>query len=160
MKPWKVWLSGLTLFGAGVLLGVLLPFVFGRFVGPGMLSGGGFGGAVHGPEGAPPTPDRFIMGHMTRTLNLDPGQQEKIRPLVRAMVEEIHSINKQVFSETDRVADAYGKRIKELLTAEQAERFDKMVEHIRSRRARMLPPPGPPPPGMPPGFAPPPPESQ
>jgi len=108
--------------------------------------------AVGGPlmRHAPPGPEMPApMEHMSRALRLDPDQRRAIREILVRDRRRIHALLEETHGE-----------IRELLTPEQRERFDRMRPERRlrhegppgrgeRRRLRDLPPPGDdaPPPG-------------
>jgi hypothetical protein len=82
------------------------------------------------PRGRPPEPP---VAHLVRELSLTPEQAERLRTIFEESRTRMHA-----------QAEATRERIREILTPDQRERFDRM--------GPPPPPPGfPPPPGGPPG---------
>jgi Spy/CpxP family protein refolding chaperone len=153
-KPWQLVLILAGIFVAGGVTGTFVTLHFGRewaFRRP-------------GPDykWAP-----NHLKHLSDRLNLQPAQEEQIRPIVTRNMEELSKVRNNCITATKAVFDRMQQEISEKLTPEQLVKYEQFNKEMRERAKRVMPerfghPPGPdgPPPGGPghaPGDMPPPP---
>ncbi len=95
-------------------------------------------------------PQQLVLERMTHDLGLNPDQRAQVGLLLTEMFDRIGELRKPIMDQEGAILDEYmSGRIRDVLTAEQAARHDKQLEHLREMRKRMgsMPPLGGPPPG-------------
>lgn len=94
--------------------------------GPGGWSGHGAG---HGHG--------FAMEHLTKSLNLTPDQQAKIKPLFDQARPQIIAIHKDAMQKTQAIVDKTMTQVRPLLTADQQSKFDALQKARQDMRNAM-----------------------
>jgi Spy/CpxP family protein refolding chaperone len=114
----------------------------------GVLAGGAgtffYGWRMMGPQGGAARREKIIR-HMTRKLDLNEKQVQKIRAIMEETGSKIRDLRKQHRPEFDAVRTESHDRIRKELTPEQAVKFEEMVKKFEERRKRGDAPPPPPP---------------
>lgn len=133
-KPWKVVLILAGIFILGGVTGAVVTMRFGR---PWMLR-------PPGPEQW--TPNR--LKHLAERLDLNPGQVEQIRPIMRRNLEDIRRLRDESMVGAKAIFERMEREISDKLTPEQRVKFDQMNRDFRERarkfmQERMNRPPGP-----------------
>jgi len=124
MKRWKPVLGVLLVFLLGAIAGAAIVHRVDRKNVEGFLSGRG---------GA--TAD-FVVRRLSRSLDLDPVQQDQVRAIVNETRRDIVEIRKPV---QDRIHAAFERsrvRIREVLRPDQQEKFDRIRSGGRKRWGR------------------------
>jgi len=124
MKRWKSILGVLLVFLLGALAGAAVEHRVARQSFENILSGKG-GGTVD-----------LVVGRLTRSLELDPTQQDQVRAIVTETRREIVEIRKPVHAQVMASIDASRTRIRAILRPEQQEKFDRFQAERRKRRGR------------------------
>jgi Spy/CpxP family protein refolding chaperone len=123
-KPWKVVLVLVGMFAAGVVTGGFLAArVIKRVAEKRTL-----------PEQWGPARLRMLADR----LELTPGQQEKLRPIVRRDVEDLGRIRHHSFNETKRILERMERDISAVLTPEQRVKFEQINREFRARAERFM----------------------
>lgn len=91
---------------------------------------GGFAG--HGGQG-----HRFAMEHLTKSLNLTPDQQAKVKPLLDQARPQIMAIHKDAMQKTQAIVDKTMTQIRPLLTQDQQTKFDALQKARQDLRNAM-----------------------
>lgn len=136
MKNWKVWTSFLTVFVAGVLVGVL-----------------GVGIALKLHFAPPRDQAQFhnmmrarILGTIKKEVRPDPAAIPAIEAAIDQSMQELETIRKEMHPRIKGAFDKGKERIKAHLTPEQRKRFDAVIKERREGKFDFfrLPPPPPP----------------
>ena len=159
-KPWQIWLVLIAIFTTGAVAGGLVERHIAR-------------------RHAPPPPELWVGRQIERVaseVNLTPEQAERIRPIIKANIDDLIKLRHQAFDIIDRME----KQVAAELTPEQRTKYEQILQEHREarrqaqeqrnarRRAEGVPPPGggrpdpsrddggqpPPPPPAPPDKAP------
>lgn len=142
-NTWKLVLSLLGIFIAGGVTGTFVTLRFGREW------------VVKRPG-----PDQWEGNHMKRLserLNLEPKQQEELRPIVRRNMEELSQVRNGCMTATKAVFEQMEREISEKLTPAQLVKYEQLNKEMRERAKKVVPDKnskplgsgGPPPPGEP-----------
>ena len=126
MKSWQVWAGILVIFLSGIVIGIVGSAAFFKHE---IL--------VHVQEG-PPAMRRFVVNVLTRELDLNEEQTEKITPIITDAQKEMLKIRASV---QPQVKDLIGKTIEQLdpvLTPEQQTKLHQMNQLLESRWAVTL----------------------
>jgi len=152
MSRWVAIVAVVALFLSGISIGAL-----------GVVLLGHHGGA---PEGAPgalmrspiPPPEVFI-DHLSRQLGLDDDQKGKIEVILAESEKRSDEIRREIRPRLEAQIEETHRRISELLTPEQRQKFDEFRRQMHRRSDRFFlgehahgpmhgpPPDVPPPPG-------------
>ena len=124
MKRWKSTLGVLLVFLLGALAGAAVVHRVGRQSVEAVLSGRG---------GA--TAD-FVVRRLTRSLDLDPAQQDQVRAIVTETRRDIVEIRKPIQGQIQEAFERSRVRIRAILRPEQQEKFDRIQSERRMRRGR------------------------
>ena len=92
---------------------------------------GGFGGhgGWHGHQ--------FAMERLTKSLNLTPDQQAKVKPLLDQARPQIMAIHKDAMQKTQAIVDKTMTQIRPLLTQDQQTKFDALQKARQDLRNAM-----------------------
>lgn len=123
----------LVVFLAGIVFGAGLMHLHGRHMRHKMFKDKDFHEKMH----------KRIMSKMQKRLDLDPEQFEKINTIMLNMHNQIQAFHEQHFPKMKKLFDTHFEQVKNVLTPEQAQKFEKL---IHSKREGMLGFPPPPPP--------------
>jgi len=124
MKQWKS------------ILGVLLVFLLGALTGAAVVhrvDRQGVEAVFSGRGGA--TAD-FVVRRLTRSLDLDPAQQDQVRAIVTETRRDIVEIRKPVHGQIQAALDRSRARVRAILRPEQQEKFDRIQAERRKRWER------------------------
>ena len=124
MKRWKSILGVLLVFLLGTLAGAAIMHRVDRQSVEGVLSGRGGGTA------------EFVVRRLSRSLDLDPAQQDQVRAIVAETRREIVEIRKPVQGTIDAAFERSRVRIRAILRPGQQEKFDRIQSERRKRRGR------------------------
>ncbi len=124
MKRWKPILGVLLVFLLGALAGATVAHRFDRHRVEAFLSGKG--GAT----------SDLIVGRLTRSLDLDRDQQDKVRAIVEETHREIAEIRKPVQDRVDAAIEGFRARIRAVLRPDQQEKFDRFQARHKRWRER------------------------
>jgi len=124
MKRWKSILGVLLVFLLGALAGAAVEHRIARQSFENILSGRG-GATVD-----------LVVGRLSRSLDLDPAQQDQVRAIVTETRREIVEIRKPVHAQVMSSIDTSRARIRAILRPEQQEKFDRIQAERRKRRER------------------------
>jgi len=124
MKRWKSILGVLLVFLLGALAGAAVVHRVGRQSVEAVLSGRG---------GA--TAD-FVVRRLSRSLDLDPAQQDQVRAIVTETRRDIVEIRKPVQGQIQAAFERSRVRIRAILRPDQQEKFDRIQSERRKRRGR------------------------
>ena len=121
MKKWKLVVGVLLVFATGILVGSFgtafgMRYFFDRF-----------------KKDSQYRVD-FIMGRLSRKLDLDAAQEKKIRLIVFQADLDMKQYWIKFLTETDEKLDHIKNKIKMQLNSDQAVRFEKLSEEIKARR--------------------------
>ena len=85
----------------------------------------------------PRRPDKArIVRHMTRELKLTDPQVQQVTRIVDESDQKFSELRKQTRPQFDAIRDESRARIREILTPEQATKFDEMVRRFEERRKK------------------------
>jgi hypothetical protein len=76
---------------------------------------------------------KLIVRSLSKKLNLDQTQREKVKQYLGETQAELHHVRKQFRPQMDIILEKNRMRIREVLRAEQLEAFDKLVEKHKAR---------------------------
>jgi Spy/CpxP family protein refolding chaperone len=123
-KPWKLVLLLAGIFLAGGATGALLTVKLGRNWGA-----------------ARPGPGQWSDGHLRRLaqrLELQPGQIDQLKPVIRRNMEEIARLRAESMTQTRAVFDRMEREISALLTPEQRIKFEESNREMRERMRKFM----------------------
>ncbi len=116
-KPWQIWLVLIAIFATGVAGGWLLAMH-----------------VVRRQARHPfPPPEVWVARQIERVageVQLTPEQQERIKPIVAANIDELLKLRRQAIDILDRM----GKQIAGQLTPEQRAKYEKILQDRREAR--------------------------
>jgi protein CpxP len=79
----------------------------------------------------------FGLEHMTKSLDLTPDQQAKVKPILDQTRPQVVAIHQEAMQKTHAVMDGAMSQIRPLLTPEQQKKFDGLKKaHEDMRKAR------------------------
>jgi len=123
--------------------GISLVFLLGALAGA-LGTGFYFKGHVEKfLEGGPPK--EKIMRRLTKTLELTPGQQEKIEPILAEAHRSLLDLRQKSFPEMRRIREESFALIKKELNPDQQKKLEDLKSRLKKHRPR-LPASSPPPP--------------
>jgi Spy/CpxP family protein refolding chaperone len=124
MKRWKSILGVLLVFLLGALAGAAVVHRVGRQSVEAVLSGRG------------EVASDFVVRRLTRSLDLDPAQQDQVRAIVTETRRDIVEIRKPIQGQIQEAFERSRVRIRAILRPEQQEKFDRIQSERRKRRGR------------------------
>ena len=124
MKRWKSIVGVLMVFLLGALAGAAVYHRFGHQRIEAVLSGRG-GATVD-----------LVVKRLSRSLDLDPAQQDQVRAIVTATRRDIVEIRKPIQGQIQAAFERSRVRIRAILRPEQQEKFDRIQSERRMRRGR------------------------
>jgi len=113
-KPWQIWLVLVAIFVTGAVGGGLVARHIAR-------------------KHAPPPPEIWVarqIEHVASEVRLTPEQTERIKPIVRANIEDLLRLRRQAFDVIDRM----GKQIAAELTPDQRTKYEQILMERREAR--------------------------
>ena len=116
-KLWQIWLVLIAIFATGAVGGGLVVRHIARRQAP--------------PP--PPPPEMWVVRQIERVageVKLTPEQTERIKPIVKANVEDLVKLRRQAFDIIDRME----KQIAAELTPEQRTRYEQILKEHREMR--------------------------
>ncbi|MBN2242333.1 MAG: hypothetical protein JW793_06545 [Acidobacteria bacterium] len=116
MSTWKNILAVISIFVLGTVFGLVIS----RQMSPGPPPPGG-----RGPMLSLPQLDRFL------DQDLTDEQKREISKILEEVRLELEGLRKEARPEIDRKMHEARRRIREILTPEQQEQFDRMIERDR-----------------------------
>ena len=133
MQRWKVWTAFLTVFAAGVIVGV---------------AGLGLTMKMHmAPPKDPAEFHRRMRQHMVEefmeTVRPDPDRKAEAEAVLNSIFDRLDGLREDTRPQIEAILKDGKEQLKSLLTPEQAARFDRMIEEKR-RPGPFGPPPPPP----------------
>lgn len=136
----RIWFSlfVLAVFGVGLAAGLLI----GRRMIPEGVSGRGVFRSPMGPAGigrAGGPPPGVLLERLTRELDLSPDQRTAVEGVLRASRTRVEQLQRDVRERFDAEQRSLRAEIREELTPEQQERFDRWMERAprgRGQRGR------------------------
>ncbi|MBI5773982.1 MAG: hypothetical protein HZA89_09610 [Verrucomicrobia bacterium] len=134
LRHWKVILSMLAIFAAGVVSGGLLVIKIARQV-----------SYRNSPEGWAP----LAFSDYKNRLKLTPEQTQKIKPILDQAGQDIRAARNSSWQEFVQIIRRANDDITPLLTPEQQKTFDEMKSQARERWKTRMQPPRPKPPEKP-----------
>jgi hypothetical protein len=78
----------------------------------------------------------LIVGRLSRKLDLDRAQQEKVRAIVTETRRDIDEIRKPVQAQVEAAIESSRARVRVVLRPDQQETFDRIQAERRKRRER------------------------
>lgn len=136
MKKWKIWTAFLTVFAAGILVGMA-----------------GLGLVLKHHFAPPENPAEFhrhiqqrMLEDFLESVQPDPSAIPAIQAVLNQVFEELNAIRDATRPRLEMILKNGEKRIKTHLTPEQAARFDRMIKERRRGGPGFLRLPPPPPP--------------
>jgi Spy/CpxP family protein refolding chaperone len=124
MKRWKSILGVLLVFLLGALAGAAVLHRVDRQNVEAVLSGRG-GATVD-----------LVVRRLSRSLDLDPSQQDQVRAIVTETHREIAEIRKPVHAQVTVAVERSRVRVRAILRPDQQEKFDRIQAERRKRRER------------------------
>ena len=119
----------------GALL-LLLAFVLGAAAG---ATGFGLYLVRTGWWGGPPRPERFqqfMLGRLTRELDLKPEQRQQVEAIMRETGEEFGRLRQEIGPRFREILARSRQRIRTVLDSGQQAKFDALVDEWQRRRER------------------------
>jgi Spy/CpxP family protein refolding chaperone len=124
MERWKSIVGVLLVFLLGALAGAAVVHRVDRQRVESVLSGRG-GVTVD-----------LIVRRLSRSLDLDPAQQDQVRAIVTETRRDIVEIRKPVQPQIDATIERSRARVRAILRPEQQEKFDRIQAERQKRRGR------------------------
>jgi hypothetical protein len=124
MKRWKSILGVLLVFLLGALAGAAVVHRVDRQRVEAVLSGRG-GATVD-----------LVVRRLSRSLDLDPVQQDQVRAIVTETRRDIVEIRKPVQGQVEAAIERSRARVRAILRSDQQEKFDRIQAERRKRRER------------------------
>ena len=124
MKRWKSILGVLLVFLLGALAGAAIVHRVGRQSVEAVLSGRG-GATVD-----------LVVRRLSRSLDLDPVQQDQVRAIATETRRDIVEIRKPVQGQVEAAFERSRVRVRAILRPEQQEKYDRIQAERRKRRER------------------------
>ena len=124
MKRWKSILGVLLVFCLGAIAGAAIGHRVDRQRMEAVLSGRG-GATVD-----------LIVRRLSRSLELDSSQREKVRAIVTETHRDIVEIRKPIQARIEATIERSRARVREILRPDQREKFDRIQAERRKRRER------------------------
>lgn len=78
-----------------------------------------------------------IMAKLDRRLNLDPAQKERISAILESKTEQFKTAKKRFGDSAKSIRESTERQIKECLRPDQIEKFDRMMDKMKSGKKRM-----------------------
>jgi protein CpxP len=133
----KAILIALAIFVLGMFCGSVGERWMGRHLGP---PGGGrfsrWGPPPRGERGGPPS-GRKMLGRLSHELDLSEEQREKIESILKKIRDQMRNVHQDVEKTMKPILEKSKAEIREILTPEQREAYDKFNEKMdRNRRGR------------------------
>ena len=75
----------------------------------------------------------IVVRNLSKKLNLDAGQREKIKGFVRDTQLEMQNVRKQFRPQIESILEKSRLRIREILRSEQIEKFDKLIAQYKAK---------------------------
>lgn len=129
MKRWQALVALAGLFALGVVSGSLGAHLY-------------YARALDRPPEPPPFFGGRIGPRLERHLELTPEQGEQLRAILAETRREAESLRRDLAPRMREVMESSERRIRELLTPEQRERFEGLRRHQRRRADRFFGGPG------------------
>jgi uncharacterized membrane protein len=114
---------------AGVFVGRRMDTADRQGRGGPMPGFGGPGGPRGGPGGGPPP--QVLLERLTRDLSLDAAQRDKVRDVLEASRPRVERLQREARDGFEAEQRALHDEIRTLLTPDQQERFDRLIERGR-----------------------------
>jgi hypothetical protein len=124
MKRWKSILGVLLVFLLGALAGAAVAHRVDRQRVEAVLSGRG-GATVD-----------LVVRRLSRSLDLDPVQQDQVRAIVTETRRDIVEIRKPVQGQVEAAFERSRVRVRAILRPDQQEKYDRIQAERRKRRER------------------------
>ena len=124
MTSQRVYIYFALTFLLGILAGAAGTFFFGRQM---------------GPPGGPARRER-ILRRMTRELDLNEKQVQQVRAIMEETRGKVEGLRKQHRPHYDAIRAESRDQIRQVLTPEQARKFDELVRKFEKRRRKLRPP--------------------
>ncbi len=121
MNRWRLWLAIASVFIVGAVTGGLVTSILIRHH------------VIRVMRHGPPRLEGMIEEHLIRDLDLTGEQREAIRKIAHEYDPLFRNIMEGSREEVKKLEDRLAAEIKEVLTPEQAEEFDKNRERIHAR---------------------------
>ncbi len=116
-----------------------LTFILGTVAGgAGIFFYGWYGGHWHRhPHGRPPK--EVIVRRLTHDLSLSDAQVQQLRPIVEQSMRKYSALQAQIGPQFRAIREESRKEIRQILTPEQAAKFDELVRRLDQRMKRERP---------------------
>jgi|GEM_PF-530748 len=115
------------------VVGVCLIFFFGLISGVGLSVKLVDWRIRHMVKDAPKSLGQIVVRRLDHELELDAGQREKVHAIVAENREQMRAIHRENQPRMEKIMDDATRRIREVLTPAQQEKFDTMVREGRHR---------------------------
>lgn len=116
MKKWKAVLGIVMVFALGVMAGGLVSMKVCRHMRPG------------------PPPVSAVMHKLDHRLGLDADQHRQVEAIIRDAHAQMDTVRKETLPRIDSIMQGARDRIRAVLTPEQREKFEKLVERWDKKR--------------------------
>lgn len=121
MKGWKSVISVILIFVLGGVAGALVMHEFDRQKVEGIMKG-------------EPGPTRdFIVNRLSRELNLDSAQLEKLRDIVRETHAEMRDVRRQYRPQMEEILKRSQDKVRAILRPDQLDTFNKILAERKKR---------------------------
>lgn len=131
------------------ILGVLLIFAFGVFVGA-VVSNAGVMKKLRGTLlGGPEAVMEVIVQRLDRELKFDPEQKRKVQTIMDDTQIRLRQLRQQIKPEQEEAMRSAETRTRAILYPEQVSKFDKLISRGRQQKNLNGPTTSPPPPSTP-----------
>ncbi|MBN1472696.1 MAG: hypothetical protein JW925_13030 [Syntrophaceae bacterium] len=77
-----------------------------------------------------------IVRHLSKKLDLDQEQKNKIRDYIKETQTELHNVRKQVRPQIEIALEKSRLKLRSVLRPEQIERYDKLIDDYRAKTVK------------------------
>ncbi len=136
MKNWKIWTAFLTVFIAGISVGVF---------GSGLYVKHRLHPRNHNPAEFHKIIKERMLSHIQNEVHPSPEIMPAIESILDETLDKARDLRREVHPRIKTILEDGQSRIKALLPPEQQERFEAFTKRLREQPHKYLPPPPPPP---------------
>jgi hypothetical protein len=122
MKNWKAIVSITVVFLLGVMAGAIVEHTSCRQRMDKII------------KGEPGAMREFIVQRLNKELNLDPGQLEQLRTIIKETHAEMKNLRRQIRPQTEEVLARSQDRVRSILRPDQLEKYERIIAERRKKR--------------------------
>jgi hypothetical protein len=122
MKNWKAIVSIMVVFLLGAMAGAIVVHTSYRQRMDNII------------KGEPGAMREFIVQRLNKELNLDPGQLEQLRTIIKETHAEMKNLRRQIRPQTEEVLARSQERVRSILRPDQLEKYERIIAERRKKR--------------------------